>query len=231
MEDLRRVVEWTGGGGPVVLVAHSFGALLAFALAHSRPELVGGLVLVDPVSLATWGACSAKDRARLQLGASLSRRGAWLAESGVVRAALALLQSGAAPLAKAVGRRAAGSGSPTLHRLTSEVSKLPRELWPSIAAHWSRADSFRTMAAMLDALPSFAAEVGPVELSPDLPVTILSAASATSEELCERDRWLRSVRESQHRMLPGTGHWLHLEEPELVAEAVRWCVERVRARI
>jgi pimeloyl-ACP methyl ester carboxylesterase len=36
--------------------------------------------------------------------------------------------------------------------------------------------------------------------------------------------------EAQHLVLPESGHWLHLERPEEVAEAIRWCVERARLR-
>jgi pimeloyl-ACP methyl ester carboxylesterase len=229
-EDLRRVAAWAGGGAPVVVVAHSFGSLLAFALARQHPELVAGLVLVDPVSLATWGACSEENQRRLQVGAALSRRGAWLAEFGVVRAALSLLQGGGQRLSYLIGRRAAGRGAATLERLTAEVSQLPRELWPTVAAHWSRAESFRTMAHALQALPRCAADVREPVLAAELPVAILSAASATPEELRERDGWLGRVRESRHRVLPETGHWLQLQRPEDVAAAVEWCVERARVR-
>lgn len=36
------------GGGPVVVVGHSFGGAVALALAAARPDLVSGLVLLDP---------------------------------------------------------------------------------------------------------------------------------------------------------------------------------------
>ena len=114
--------------------------------------------------------------------------------------------------------------------MTGEVGKLPRELWPVVAAHWSRASSFRTMASALEALPRCACELGQPALPAEMPVAILSAASATAEEMRERNQWLRSVRQSQHRVLEETGHWLHLERAEEVAAAVQWCVERLRVR-
>ncbi len=36
------------GGGPVLVVGHSFGGAVALSLAAARPELVSGLVLLDP---------------------------------------------------------------------------------------------------------------------------------------------------------------------------------------
>lgn len=230
LDDLHGVVAWAGGGDPVVLVAHSFGSLLLLAYTQRFPQDVAGLVMVEPISLATWSNCSAADQLRLQVGAALSRRGAWLAHFGVVRAALALLLHGGQRWSQQIGKRAAGRGAATLERLTGEVSKLPKELWPLIAAQWSRPQGFRAMAETLETFPASAAEMGLPALPAELPVAILSAASATREELRERDSWLMGLLEAQHTVLPGTGHWLHLERPEEVAEAIRWCTERAGMR-
>jgi pimeloyl-ACP methyl ester carboxylesterase len=59
LDDVRSIIVWAGGGEPIVLVAHSFGALLLLAFTRHYPELVAGLVLVGPISLATWSDCSA----------------------------------------------------------------------------------------------------------------------------------------------------------------------------
>jgi pimeloyl-ACP methyl ester carboxylesterase len=230
LDDLHAVAAWAGGGEPVVLVGHSFGALLLLAYTQRFPQHVAGLVLVEPVSLLAWSKCSAADQHRLQVGAALSRRGAWLAEFGVVRAALALLLHGGQHWSQQIGRHAAGRGAPTLERLTGEVSKLPRELWPLVAAQWSRPRSFRAMAGTLEALPVCAVDAGSPSLPAELPVAVLSAASATQEELRERDGWLSGLLQAEHRVLDKAGHWLHLERPADVAEAVRWCAERARLR-
>ncbi len=230
LADLDGVVIWAGGGEPVVLVGHSFGALLALAYAQRFPKHVAGLVMLEPVSLRTWAECSDANRHRLQVGASLSRRGAWLAEFGVVRAALALLLHGGQRWSRRIGRSAAGHGASTLERLTGEVSKLPPELWPVIAAQWSRSQSFRAMAGMLEALPACAVEAGYPILPAEMPVAILSAATATPDELRERDGWLAGLIEKDHRVLTGTGHWPHLEKPDEVAGAIQWCVERASLR-
>jgi pimeloyl-ACP methyl ester carboxylesterase len=230
IDDLHAVVTWAGSGEPVVLVGHSFGALLLLAYTQKFPERVAGLVLAEPVSLLAWSECSAANQHRLQVGAALSRRGAWLAEFGVVRAALAMLLHGGQRWSRQIGRHAAGRGAATLERLTGEVSKLPRELWPMIAAQWSRSHSFRAMADTLEGLPTCAVDAGRPALPAELPVAILSAASATHEEMRERDSWLVGQLEAEHLVLEEAGHWLHLERPEKVAEAVQWCVERAKMR-
>lgn len=230
LEDLHAIVVWAGSGEPVVLVGHSFGALLLLAYTQRFPDHVAGLVLVEPVSLIAWSECSAADQYRLQVGAALSRRGAFLAEIGVVRAALALLLHGGQRWSRRIGRHAAGPGAATLERLIGEVSQLPRELWPVISAQWSRSHGFRAMAATLEGLSACAVDAGRPALRAELPVAILSAASATPEELRERDSWLVGLLEMEHRILQDAGHWLHLERPEEVTGAVKWCVERARSR-
>jgi pimeloyl-ACP methyl ester carboxylesterase len=230
LDDLHGVVTWAGGGESVVLVGHSFGALLLLAYARRLPRYVAGLVLVDPVSLTTWAECSDRDQNRLRIGAALSRRGAWLAEFGVVRAALMLLLHGGQRWSQKIGRRAAGPGAATMERLAGEISKLPPELWPVVAAQWSRPQSFRAMAAMLEALPACAADAGDPLLPAEMPVAILSAASATPEELSERDAWIAGLIEKEHRVLPASGHWLHLEQPNEVISAIQWCLERAKLR-
>ena len=58
LDDLHGVVMWAAGGEPVVLVGHSFGALLSLAYAQRFPKHVVGLVMLEPVSLLTWSESS-----------------------------------------------------------------------------------------------------------------------------------------------------------------------------
>ena len=48
-EDLADTIEVACAGVPAVIVAHSLGATVARHLAVTRPELVAGLVLIDPI--------------------------------------------------------------------------------------------------------------------------------------------------------------------------------------
>ena len=126
----------------------------AFAYAH--PEKQRGVIMVDPVTQVGWATADSAQMRRLQLGARLARRGAFLARLGIVRATLALLMHGGTKLPKLISRASAGQGDSVLARLTSEVRKLPPETHPVIAYHWSRARSFRALAAYLECLPESA---------------------------------------------------------------------------
>lgn len=226
--ELAELLEAAGLHGPYILVGHSFGGLLIRAFAVRHPELVSGLVFVDPVSVSAWADCPHDDRRRLAMGTKLSRRGAFLARLGVVRAALTLLTSRGERISRAIGRTAAGRGSVVLERIVGEVRKLPRETWPAVRSHWSQPKSFLGMAGYLECLPASAAAVMPMDLPSLMPAIVLSAATATPEELAEREKLVAGRPSSRHAVLEGTGHWLQLERPDAVVAAVREIMELTR---
>ena len=216
------------GPPPYVLVGHSFGGLLVRAYAHHRPEAVAGLVLLDPVSLAFWSNCSEREKQRLMVGASLSRRGAVLARIGVVRLALTALLSGGRTFPKIMARASAGKARSTLDRIVGEIQKLPRDVWPYIASHWSNPKCLLAVAAYLECLPASAEAALSMPVPSSVPVTILSASNATRAELDERDRWARASDRGRHVRLEHSGHWVQLEAPEVVVDAVRQLVDSAR---
>ena len=226
VENLRGALREAAIPCPIVMVGHSFGGLIARAYAAWYPDEVLGLVLVDPVLPEEWVAIDEKQRRLLALGVRLSRRGAWLARFGAVRLSLALLALGATRIAQWIVRFASGKGSSVAGRLVGEVQKLPRALWPVIQAHWSDAKSFETMAAYLQALPASAAAVEEERKPDGIPLTILSAAKATSRQRKEWDVLAARGDPGTHLIAARSGHWIPFDEPELVVEAVREMVAR-----
>jgi pimeloyl-ACP methyl ester carboxylesterase len=157
----------------------------------------------------------------LALGVKLSRRGAVLARIGVVRAALALLMAGGRVTPKLIARASSGRGETVISRLVGEVRKMPLETWPMVRAHWCDPKSFLAMAAYLESLPASAAEAARLDPVETIPVTILSAANSTPEQIEEREQMaLRSPR-GRHIIARKSGHWIQLDEPELVGAAIR----------
>jgi pimeloyl-ACP methyl ester carboxylesterase len=225
VEELDALVRKARLDAPLLLVGHSFGGLLVSAFAHSHPELVLGLILVDPVSLVYWGSGTRSHAQRIASGVRLSRRGAVLARIGLVRAALSILYAGGRWIPRHVGQVVARQGTGLMERLASEIAKLPREVQSTVRAHWSRAKGFLAMAGYLEALPACVASASEMRVPPEIPLTILSAGNATPEELLERDAWAKRSERGCHTQVSGTGHWLQLERPDLVIAAVQKMIE------
>ena len=197
VSDLRALLRAAQEPSPYILVGHSFGGLIVRAYADRYKDEVRGLVLLDPLRPDEWSPLSEERRRMLARGARLARRGATLARIGLVGWCLRSLLTGSRWLPRAIGTAASGRGSALMGRLAGEVSKMPRELWPQLAAHWSNPKSFLTMAEQLETLPECCREMRLAPTLDGIPMTILTAKDA------------------------GSGHWIHLDKPQLVVDAVR----------
>jgi pimeloyl-ACP methyl ester carboxylesterase len=214
--DLALVLEHAAVQGPVVVVGHSFGGLIARVFEQTYPARVAGMVLVDPVVRAEWRDADAARRRMLARGVALSRRGAVLARIGVVGFALRRLTGGSRVIPKLLARVSAGRGAGVTERLTGEVRKMPRDLWPMVAAHWSEARSFRAMADTLESLPVSVRQIDESRSLGDLPVVVLSA-----KETPEHQHDARLSRRGDYLVVPDSGHWMQLDAPDAVVSAIR----------
>jgi pimeloyl-ACP methyl ester carboxylesterase len=219
--DLRDTLGAAGIAPPYILVGHSYGGLIVRHYAATHPDEVSGLVLVDPVDARDWTPLSHSQARRLRRGVSLSRRGALLARFGVVRLALSILASGQTRLPKLIARMSAGKGASVTERLTGQIRKLPAETWPMIRMHWSDEKCFTTMANYLELLPDNVVVAQTNEVPDWIPTILLTAPGVQPETAIG----------VVHRPAARGGHWIQLDEPELVIEAVRELVTSLKKRV
>ena len=221
VDELHRLLQSAGVESKRILVGHSFGGLIVSLYASRYPQDVTGLVLVDPVAPSEWSGATPQQLAILDRGVRLSRRGAFLARLGVVRFALAVLVSGGRLVPKTIARISSGRGASVTERLVGEVRKLPAEVWPMVRSHWCRPGCFNAMAGYLASLPASAAAVAASMIPPEIPITILSAADSPPGRLREHAAAAKTSLRGRHIVASKSGHWILLDEPELVVDAVR----------
>jgi len=233
VEELHTLLDRSGVARPWILVAHSYGGLVARAYQSRYAAEIAGMVLVDPMATSDWTEPSQLQSRMLQRGVLLSRRGRWLARLAVVRFALSLLAAGGRRLPKLIARASSGSGAAFVENILGEIRKLPPEVWPMIRSHWSSPKSFEGMARHLEALPESAAavasDVGVRGTLRDVPLIVLSAENASPEQRAEHESLARCF-QGRIEIVPGGGHWMQLDRPDVVIRAINDVIAQVRAR-
>ena len=221
MEELHDWLRASDVRLPCLFVGHSFGGLLLRHYVAAYPRDVAGLVLLDPLVPSEWNPFTAEQRYRLSRGVFLSRWGGLLAKLGVVRFALDLLMSGFSGLPKAISKASSGRGSSVTERLVGEVSKLPPEVWPMVRSHWCLPKSFTSMADYLEQIPfACALSVDDAPLT-HIPVTVISGETSAPAVIEEHRRIASCSPQGRHIVAERSGHWVQLDRPDLVTEAVR----------
>jgi pimeloyl-ACP methyl ester carboxylesterase len=232
--DLDRLLRAAAVPPPYVLVAHSFGSYIVPVFAAQHAADVAGLVLVDPITPDDWLAPDAAQRRRASGGRLFSWIGAGLASVGLVRFLLNRTREGGSALPGAVLGVFGREADRVVRRLVGEVTKMPRALWPAVRAHWSRPTGFLTMAEHFTALSSSAAEAKAAlfpaggKTSPlyEIPIVVISAASCSEARVGQQRVAADCSRDGSLVRATTGGHWVHLDVPEVVVDAIGGLVDR-----
>jgi pimeloyl-ACP methyl ester carboxylesterase len=164
-----------------------------------------------------WPPMDPSKQSQIDLGKKLFRVAIPVARLGLARLAVtsALCRSGrlSGQLADAAG----AGGRHVLGRVTEEVGKMPRETWPAVAAHWSRPGSYAGMRSHVDAVADTVREMQDAEPIRNIPVLVLTPGKSTPLSAQQLERIGDNV---QQVIAPASAHWIHLDEPGLVIDAI-----------
>jgi pimeloyl-ACP methyl ester carboxylesterase len=229
VRELRTVLLEAGVPGPYVLVGHSFGGLIVRLFAAEYPDEVAGVVLVDPMRTEEWPPVNEARRPVVERGVRMAGYGISVARFGLARLGTRSLLCRSGKVSSAYGRATARfGGAQVLERIRCEVSKMPREVWPTVAAHWSSPQFYRGLAAHLAAVPASVAQMHDAKAVQGIPVVLLTPGNV--EPLCSES--LRRIGPTARQVIARqSGHWIHLDEPDLVLEAIRGVVEQAAAPV
>ncbi|MGB9079100.1 MAG: alpha/beta hydrolase [Terracidiphilus sp.] len=224
-EELHKLLREAGLEPPFILVGHSFGGLVVRKFALLYPEEVTGIVLVDPLRCEEWLPLDSAKQAKLDRGIRLASFAIPIARLGLARLAVTSLLCRSGRIADGLAGLAGDGGKHVLGRVKGEVGKMPREVWPSVAAHWSRPNYYAGMRSHLEAVPETLAEMQEAEPIRGIPVLLLTPgkSSPLSDDCVEK------IGDTVEQVIaPASAHWIHLDEPELVIQSIREMVMATR---
>jgi pimeloyl-ACP methyl ester carboxylesterase len=230
-QELHALLGAAGVPGPYVLVGHSFGGYVTRVFTHLYPDHVVGMVLVDSIHPAEWQNPAPEQLKVSRVGARYARIAAWLARLGLVRFCLARVAHGSPQMGRAAVSAFGPRVSLAVERIAGEIRKLPAPIVPVVRAFWSKPKNFISLGQHIAALPVSAAQAAAVDSLGDLPLAVLSGdSSAESHAHWQRELAQLSSR-GVHIAAGDSGHWIHLDHPELVTEAIGKVVAAARSRM
>jgi len=196
--ELESLLTAAGEPGPYVVVAHSLGSFVARELAVTQPDLVAGLVLLDPTNE------TAVRTAGRPLPAIVQRKllGA-LVRLGVLR----------------------WVGSRLVPALVE--TQPPVELMSMLPMAYTSSSTGATIAELEGSVAS-AEHLPPPDrpILAELPVTVVSAATATEADRQHHRSLAKSSRRGTHLVMASGNHYLHYTRPAQVVQIVETTAHR-----
>jgi pimeloyl-ACP methyl ester carboxylesterase len=215
--ELHEMLDGAGIKPPYILVGHSFGGLVMRRFALLYPEEVASVMLVDPMRCEEWPPLDPTKQAMLDRGLKLSSYAIPIARLGLARLAVTSLLCRSGRIAERLAGAAGEGGMHVLGRVKGELNKMPQEVWPIVAAHWSRPGYYAGMRSHVEAVPDTVREMQDSEPIRGIPVLLLTPGkSSPLSEDC-----LRRIGDNVKQVIaPASAHWIHLDEPELVIDSI-----------
>lgn len=231
VDELHSLLEHARVPKPYILVGHSFGGLTTRLYASRYPDEVAGIVLVDPADPDEWLQMTELRRKRLETGARLCRRGVWLARLGIARFVSFLASIGAFELARfGVSLVSHGVLRREEESLLAPVNKLPSHLRPALRTFWTQPKFYAALASQIESICESAEQVASTDGYRDIPLVVLSASNPSSTQVERHRAVARLSARGKHIIASNSGHWIPVDQPALVVEAIRKVVKAVRGR-
>ena len=230
-DELRTLLDRAGVPPPFLPVGHSFGGLVALIFTHRFRSEVAGLVLVDPAHAEDWVEPAPKEQVQIDRGVRLCRYGAVTARLGLARVVAALVGFGQLALARGLVKVVSRGGlSRQDEAILAPIWKLPSEVRPVLSQFWTKPRFFEALGSQIESICESAAQVLEATANGfgDLPLITISSTNPGDYRLRQQDRVAALSTRGRHIMASNSGHWVPLEEPAIVIDAVKEVVRGSR---
>lgn len=214
VSDLTAVAA-AAGTGPCVLAGHSWGGLLVLMAATQRPDLIAGLVLIDPADEIYW-----------------SKLPPEIHQQSTDTGTMAIEQHATGELPATVR----ASYAPYVTRLTGNQRHrdLLLDAYVSCYAEEWQARMIQDESHLFTSSISLIHQIRSAAPLPDVPLVVLSATIGAAAE--HRAMWTavhadlaRSVSLGTHTVLADTHHAINSDRPEAIVSALSQVIADVRA--
>jgi pimeloyl-ACP methyl ester carboxylesterase len=230
-DELRELLRAAAVAPPYVLVGHSYGGLVMRLYASRHPNDVAGLVLIEPAIPEDWTNPTDEQRALIARGVRLCRYGATAARRGLAQLVSVLVRFGALRAARVLVSLVSRGG---LRRedegILAPIWKLPPEVRGVLREMWTQPKFFEALGSQIETLCESAAAVmsfGPSDYE-DLPLMVISSARSTEGRLQADSALARRSTRGRHMLAAESGHWVPLDAPQVVVDAITAIVAEVR---
>jgi pimeloyl-ACP methyl ester carboxylesterase len=223
-DELRRLLDRAGEPPPYLLVGHSFGGLVMRVFAKRYASDTAALLLVDPAHPEDWVAPAPKEQAQIDRGAMLCRHGALAARFGITRVVSGLVALGALTPARALVRLVSRGGFSTRDEgILAPIWKLPPEARRPLRQFWTQAKFYEALGSQIESICESARETLEAATAGygDLPLITISSTDPGDYRLRQQEALARLSTRGRHIVASNSGHWIPLDQPELVVWAIR----------
>jgi pimeloyl-ACP methyl ester carboxylesterase len=230
-DELFELLDRANVVGPYVLVGHSFGGLVMRLFTARHPDKVAGLILIEPAIPEEWIDPQEHQRGQIARGTRLCRYGAFAARSGLARIVSGLVRVGALGPARALVSVVSRGG---LRRedegILAPIWKLPPDARRVLRQMWTQPKFFEALGSQIEHICASAAEVLRETRAGygQLPLVVMSASTAAESRLQADSTLARTSTRGRHMRVSDTGHWIPLDAPQAVIDAITTMVTDIR---
>jgi pimeloyl-ACP methyl ester carboxylesterase len=230
-DELHELLRGAAVLPPYVLVGHSYGGLVMRLYAARHPNDVAGLVLIEPAIPEEWTNPTAQQRVLIARGVRLCGYGATAARRGLAQLVSGLVHFGALRAARlVVGLVSRGGLRREDEGILAPVWKLPPEARGVLKEMWTQPKFFEALGSQIDTICESAAtvmDVGP-PVHDDRPLVVISSARSSQQRLQADAALAQRSRRGRHVLAAESGHWIPLDAPQVVVDAITTMVAEVR---
>lgn len=232
VDELRRLLDRGRVPPPFVLVGHSFGGLIARIFAARHRADVAGLVFVDPAHPEDWVTPAPKERIKIERGIALCRRGAAASRLGVSHVVAFMGSIGAFSVARALAKVVSLGGlSREDEGILAPVWKLPAHARKPLRQFWTAEKFYTALGSQIESICVSAAEALDASANgyDDVPLITISSSNPGNYRLRQQEALARLSTRGRHIIASDSGHWVPLDQPRVVIDAIRDVLAQGRA--